>query len=197
MSAVCIHPTSSTNDLIASDQPSHSSPVQSTSAYSSPSAPAASRWCGHCWHRSLQLPSEKETSDQGEQSQEIGKSPKSRECSLQRKSGLLTASISSSSSSIVETVTELNLPMFFVCLVTMIWKKEKVSPRLRVSSLASYTENMYMYRWESQHRGKDSGQYSQRTGWHNQKPICTQHLEQRKEVQLLPAVKHELVRLGK
>uniref|UniRef100_A0A6B0ULQ3 Uncharacterized protein n=1 Tax=Ixodes ricinus TaxID=34613 RepID=A0A6B0ULQ3_IXORI len=31
------------------------------------------------------------------------------------------ASISSSSSSIVETVTELNLPMFFVCLVTMIF----------------------------------------------------------------------------
>ena len=31
----------------------------------------------------------------------------------------LTASISSSSSSTVDTVTELNLPMFFVCFVTM------------------------------------------------------------------------------
>ena len=33
----------------------------------------------------------------------------------------LTASISSSSSSIVDTVTELNLPIFLVCLVTMIF----------------------------------------------------------------------------
>lgn len=33
----------------------------------------------------------------------------------------LTASISSSSSSTVETVTELNFPMFFVCLVSVTW----------------------------------------------------------------------------
>lgn len=32
--------------------------------------------------------------------------------------GQLTASISSSSSSMVDTVTELNFPIFFVCLVT-------------------------------------------------------------------------------